>query len=380
MPRLQITPKVWKQEEMLMYSQQPSNVPTRLQSNSISSRKPRLKSRMTGLFCKRAISAVLASATVVLSLTTGIIAANIADRKLEVGFEPEYQDSAESYASDNELFEDYDNAMRVDITLYGKQELTVYSADTTVGALLEKLSLTIGENDVVSAALDASITADMKIVIDRHETNVYTETKVIPFETEKKDNAKLTKGTEKKVTEGVNGEVLRTITEKYINGVLVSSELTSEEITKEAVNEVIEVGTAEVKTEAPKKPAANTNTSSNTSTATPNANGKGGVFTDSKGNSYEYLYYIDVIATAYGYSAGSVTATGKKVAKGMMAVDPKVIPYGTRCYVTGSYGDMGVLVAEDCGGFKGNRIDIFLGDDYSCIQFGRRSMRVYILA
>ncbi|MBQ4054901.1 MAG: G5 domain-containing protein [Clostridia bacterium] len=361
-----------------MYSQQPSNVPTRLHSDSISSRKPRLKSRITGLFCKRAISAVLAGVTVVLSLTTGILAANIADRKLEVGFEPEYQDSAESYASDNELFEDYDNAMRVDILLYGKQELTVYSADTTVGELFEKLSLTIGENDVVSEALDASITSDMKIIIDRHETNVYTETKVIPFETEKKENAKLTKGTEKKVTEGVNGEVLRTITEKYINGVLVSSELTSEEITKEAVNEVIEVGTAEVKTES--KPAANTNTSSGTATVTPNANGKGGVYTDSKGNSYEYLYYIDVIATAYGYSAGSVTATGKKVAKGMMAVDPKIIPYGTRCYVTGSYGDMGVLVAEDCGGFKGNRIDIFLGDDYSCIQFGRRSMRVYVLA
>lgn len=365
-----------------MYSQQPSNVPTRLHSNSISSRKPRLKTRITGLFCKRAVSAVLAGITVVLSLTTGIIAANIADRKLEVGFEPEYQNSAESYASDNGLFEDYDNAMGVEVVLYGKQKISVYSADTTVGELLDKLSLTIGENDVVSVALDADITSDMSIAIDRHETKVYTETKVIPFETEKKDNAKLTKGTENVVTKGVNGEVLRTITEKYINGVLVSSELTSEEITKEAVNEIIEVGTAEVKAEAPKKPASGSNSSSqnNTSSVTPNANGKGGVFTDSKGNSYEYLYYIDVIATAYGYSAGSVTATGKKVAKGMMAVDPKIIPYGTRCYVTGSYGDMGVLVAEDCGAFKGNRIDIFLGDDYSCIQFGRRSMRVYILA
>lgn len=362
-----------------MYSQQPSNVPTRLQSNSTNRRKPRLINRISTVFCKRALSVILAGVTVVLSLTTGIIAANIADRKLEVGFEPEYQDSAESYASDNELFEDYDNAKRVDITLYGKQKITVYSADTTVGELLEKLSLTIGENDVVSSASDTSITSDMEIVIDRHETNVYTETKIIPHETEKKNNDKLTKGTEKVTTEGVDGEVLRTITEKYINGVLVSSELTSEEVTKEAVTEIIEVGTAEVKTET--KPATNNNSSSsNASTVTPNANGKGGVYTDSKGNSYEYLYYIDVIATAYGYSAGSVTATGKKVAKGMMAVDPKIIPYGTRCYVTGSYGDMGVLVAEDCGAFRGNRIDIFLGDDYSCIQFGRRSMRVYVLA
>ena len=363
-----------------MYSQQPSNVPTRLQSNSTTRRKPRLKSRIRKAFCTRALSTVLAGVTVVLSLTTGIFAANVLDRKLEVGFEPEYQDSADSYASDNALFEEYDNAMRVDITLYGKQNITVYSAESTVGQLLEKLSLTIGEKDVVSADLDADICNDMAIAIDRHETNVYTETKIIPHETEKKDNSKLDKGTEKVTTEGVDGEILRTITETYINGVLVNSELTSEEVVKEAVTEIIEVGT-KVAAPAP-TPSTNSSSSSKPSTPvnTPNANGKGGVYTDSNGNSYEYLYYIDVIATAYGYSAGSVTATGKKVAKGMMAVDPKIIPYGTRCYVTGSYGDMGVLVAEDCGGFKGNRIDIFLGDDYSCIQFGRRSMRVYVLA
>lgn len=364
-----------------MYSQQPSNIPTRLQSNSTNRRKPRLKSRIRKAFCTRALSTVLAAVTVVLSLTTGIISANIIDRELEVGFEPEYQENAETYASDNALFEDYENAMCVNITLYGAQSITVYSAEATVGELLEKLSLTIGEKDVVSIPVEAAIEDDMAIVIDRHETNVYTETKAIPHETEKKNSDKLNKGTEKVVTEGVDGEVLRTITETYINGKLVKSELTSEEVVKEAVTEVIEIGT---KVEAPvqvSKPSTEgSSSSSSASTNTPNANGKGGVYTDCHGNSYEYLYYIDVIATAYGYSAGSVTATGKKVAKGMMAVDPKIIPYGTRCYVTGSYGDMGVHVAEDCGAFRGNRIDIFLGDDYSCIQFGRRSMRVYVLA
>lgn len=368
-----------------MYSRQPSNIPTRLQSNSTTRRKPRLKTRISNIFCKKALSSLLVGVAVVLSMTTGILAANIVDNELEVGFEPEYQDSAESYASDNALFEEYDNAMRVDITLYGKQKIMVYSADTTVGELLEKLSLTIGDNDVVSCELSSVITADMNIVIDRHETNVYTETKIIPHETEKKNNTSLTKGTEKVTTEGVDGEVLRTITETYINGVLVNSELTSEEVTKEAVTEIIEVGTAEVKTETkPAASAASSNTVSSAknsaSTVIPNANGKGGIFTDSNGNSYEYLYYIDAIATAYGYSTGSVTATGKNVEVGMMAVDPSVIPYGTRCYVTGSYGDMGILVAEDCGAFKGNRIDIFLGDSASCYAFGRRSMRVYVLA
>ena len=59
----------------------------------------------------------------------------------------------------------------------------------------------------------------------------------------------------------------------------------------------------------------------------------------------------------------------------------RVIKLGTKVYVTGSYKDLGVCYAEDTGGkIKGNRIDVFLdGTLEELLQFGRRSMRVYIL-
>ena len=54
-----------------------------------------------------------------------------------------------------------------------------------------------------------------------------------------------------------------------------------------------------------------------------------------------------------------ITASGKKVSKGHVAVDPTVIPLGTEFYSE----EHGVLKAEDTGGrIKGNRIDIFTGD------------------
>ncbi len=54
-----------------------------------------------------------------------------------------------------------------------------------------------------------------------------------------------------------------------------------------------------------------------------------------------------------------ITASGKKVSKGHVAVDPSVIPLGTEFYSE----EHGILTAEDTGGrIKGNRIDIFTGN------------------
>ena len=382
-----------------MYSQQPSNVPTRLQSNSTNRRKPRLN-RRNKLFCTKAVSVCMALLFVVLSLSTGVIGAFAIDNGMEVGFEPEYQDGTDAYASDNALFEQYENALSVTFKLYGVQELTVYSAPTTVGELLNMLSINLNENDRVSADVSAQITDAMVVSIDRVETKTRTEIITTPYATKTVENSTLEKGTTRVKQQGVKGELEKTITETYVNGELVSSEVTSEVTKTELVDEIIEVGTY-VKP-APVVKEKTTTSSSNSSsggqsssslatmhsvktpkiqgTQIPNEDGKGGTYIDSKGNSYKYLYYIDVIATAYGYSAGSLTATGKAVGSGKMAVDPRLIPYHTRCYVTGNYGDMGVQVAEDCGNFRGNWIDLFLGDDATCRQFGKRSMRVYILA
>ena len=84
---------------------------------------------------------------------------------------------------------------------------------------------------------------------------------------------------------------------------------------------------------------------------------------------------LKVSATAYTHT-GNRTATGTVARVGIIAVDPRVIPLGTRVYVEG----YGYATAEDTGGaIKGNRIDIFLNSNAECVNWGRRSVKVYIL-
>ena len=70
------------------------------------------------------------------------------------------------------------------------------------------------------------------------------------------------------------------------------------------------------------------------------------------------------------------TATGLKPQRGVIAVDPKVIPLGTKLYIEG-YGN---AVAGDTGGaIKGNRVDLFMSSRKECMSWGRRDVKVWIL-
>lgn len=92
----------------------------------------------------------------------------------------------------------------------------------------------------------------------------------------------------------------------------------------------------------------------------------------------EWFYFV-----ATGYSGNdpeqgtnNITATGKEVNTGMVAVDPKVIPLGTRIEIK----DMGIYTAEDTGGkIKGNRIDIYFDTKEEAKSFGRQIIWVRIL-
>jgi 3D (Asp-Asp-Asp) domain-containing protein len=84
---------------------------------------------------------------------------------------------------------------------------------------------------------------------------------------------------------------------------------------------------------------------------------------------------------ASGYAPGSGgadnrTATGAKAVRGVIAVDPHVIPLGTHVYVPG----YGYAVAADTGGaIHGNRIDLCFGSYAEAIAWGRRSVTIIIL-
>ena len=62
--------------------------------------------------------------------------------------------------------------------------------------------------------------------------------------------------------------------------------------------------------------------------------------------------------------------------RGVVAVDPSVIPLGTRLYIPG----YGMAVAADTGGaIVGDRIDLCMESYGEAMDFGRRTIKVYIL-
>lgn len=71
------------------------------------------------------------------------------------------------------------------------------------------------------------------------------------------------------------------------------------------------------------------------------------------------------------------TSTGSTPKEGRtIAVDPKVIPYGSIVYIQ----DYGLFVAEDCGGaIKQNRIDVFTASHSKAIQMGHKVAQVWLI-
>ena len=90
-----------------------------------------------------------------------------------------------------------------------------------------------------------------------------------------------------------------------------------------------------------------------------------------------------MIATAYypgpectGGSCDGITSTGKIAGKGIVAVDPKVIPLGSLLYIEG----YGIAEAADVGAaIKGNRIDLCFETYHEAVNYGRKSIKVSVI-
>lgn len=89
-----------------------------------------------------------------------------------------------------------------------------------------------------------------------------------------------------------------------------------------------------------------------------------------------YTKKISAQATAY-VATGNRTSIGLVPYEGIVAVDPRMIPYYTKMYIPG----YGIAMAGDTGGdMVGHRIDLFFNDYHRAIHWGRRTVDVYILA
>ena len=231
------------------------------------------------------------------------------------------------------------------------ESVTVMLAGGTVADALEKANLTCGEADRLNHEATAPLTREMTITLDRVTTGQVVETEAIDFETKKIETNDLYVGQTEVQQEGVKGEKKLTYNVTYVNGKESGRELISEEVTKEPVEKIVRVG-IKIKSSFKK-------TSSTPST---------------------YKKVIAMEATAY--SEGGYTASGLPAKVGVGAVDPKVIPLGTKVYVETADGKYiyGTAIAADTGGaIKGNKIDLCVHTRAEAYKFGRRTVNVYIL-
>ncbi len=216
---------------------------------------------------------------------------------------------------------------------------------------LKNEGIDLAENDVLNISANTLLYENIVINIGKIEYVKEIKTDIVPYEVVECPVQIIPKGRRQVVQQGVNGSVERTYVAKYVNGQKVEEVLFSENVLDMPVEEIVNVGV-------------------------------GGTITGKDGKTYNYSYYKTMEATAYTYVPGkttTTTATGRTLEKGIVAVDPKVIPLHTKLYITGSI-EYGYGEAEDTGGaIKGNIIDLAFMTYDECIQFGRRKVTVYIL-
>ena len=255
----------------------------------------------------------------------------------------------------------------ITIEQHGKP-VTVSSFGESVGELLTRLNITLEDTDVLSVSQDMSTFDGMTFRIDQVLDLEQTYTSAIAYETTYCYDASLPQGTQAVLTPGVSGELLCTATVTYVNGVETARTVHSEVVASAPVTEVIAIGTAGVEAVNPSEMPII---------------GDGYIIL-STGEVLTYTGTLTVGATAYycePWERG-ITYSGTKARVGEIAVDPSVIPLGTRMFIISDDGAYiyGIAIAEDTGYLiDGTRVDLYFNTYEECVEFGYRECTVYFL-
>ena len=258
----------------------------------------------------------------------------------------------------------------------GENTLEIEFTGGTVHEALIAAGFAPDENDFIEPAADAEITDTAYIDYTDIEYVDGSYTEVIPHTLETVYSADKISGSET-VEAGTDGEKRISYTEKIVNGVSSGRTVTGEEVVKSAVNGRKIIGTR--KAAAKSTATANNSSFKGVSTLTPTLN----IEFDKNGVPLNYKSKMVSRATAYTYT-GHNCATGVAPQPGYIAVNPKVIPYGTKMYIRTADGSFiyGYAVAADTGGFVSNHptgVDLFMSTRSACISFGVRNVEIYIL-
>jgi len=245
------------------------------------------------------------------------------------------------------------HATPVMVKLDGK-ERKMFTLASTVRGTIKEIGIEPGPYDQITPGLKTKIIDGLQITITRPIISLDTSRVPISYKTVTKEDKNLPKGRVTVLQEGKNGTALQFFDVASIDGQEVGRELYSERMICAPVDKIVKVGTKEIERAKPAQV-----------TTAPVSASRGGGRT------------LVMKATAYspGHGCGYSTASGMRARRGIVAVDPRVIPLGTRLYIEG-YGE---AIAGDTGGaIKGNRIDLCFNTEAECVAFGRRNVVVHI--
>lgn len=229
------------------------------------------------------------------------------------------------------------------VTIGGETE--VYNVSSgTVADLLSDLGVTVDDDDEIYPALTDVVYDGIEVVVRQVEYKEETKVESIDYGYVSENTSSMLTGTSKIKQYGIEGERTVTCNNKYIDGELAESVVIREEVTREPVDQIKLIGTGVPKTQ--------NNSSSSSSSSGASVSNKAGTFKDASGNTVSYVKKLTGTSTAYYAAEGAITATGVPVYLGGVAVNPNVIPYGSKLYIVSSDGRMvyGYATAVDTGG------------------------------
>ena len=237
-------------------------------------------------------------------------------------------------------------AIPMTLTIGSKVEF-VWSGKPTVGEVAEAMGYSSRSYKTVP---DASTrpTVSMNIRLLTLSDKIAEKELPVPFPIVRQPDATMEKGMEAVVEPGVPGKKLATVRQMFEEGREAGFDILTEKVLVEPKPELLRVGTREAD--------------------------------DPNRGTIRFKKLLVVEATAYtpfDDGQSGITASGIPTRKGIIAVDPRVIPLGTRVFIPG----YGLALAADTGGaIKGHKIDLCIEEYNEAIRFGRRKVEVYILA
>ena len=320
-----------------------------------------------------------------------IVHGTAADAVAEAGFEMGEYDELEGMKPEDNLEDGMEikinRAVSVSISADGDITTVYVVKGSTIEDALDKAVITADDDDIISKPLDKVIKSDTAVKITRVSVVERTETETVKYKTVKKKTNSLAVGKAKIKQKGVNGSQTAVYEDKYVDGELVESNLKSTKIIKKPVECIKLVGT--------KASAVSANAHA--------AGSKGGVKLASgvrtisvfnppaslelDKNNIPTSYKRKLTGSATAYYGGTHTATGATVKPGIVAVNPRQIPYHTAMWIVSNDGKFvyGYSFAEDTGGFvnftgaRTTLCDLYMPSLADCYSFGRRNVTIYIL-